>query len=252
MMHATFRYILLCLFFGIFPITSMAKPLVADISSRSVQIDSGFTGTELLLFGARNDPGDIVVVLRGPYGSYMVRKKERVAGIWVNRKQVQFDDIEGFYAVASSKPLGNFRNSYLLESLGIGIDQLQSSIKSKATLHRKADRDGEFSYALLTHKQKNQLYPTDVSDVSFIGETLFRTLIPIPENIPRGMYIAEIYLLSDGQLSGIQSTPLIVKKTGFDAFIYDLAYQHSFLYGVLAIIVALGAGWLAGIIFRKV
>lgn len=234
------------------PSWGMAKPLVADLSSRSVKIDSGFTGTELLLFGARNDAGEIVVLLRGPYDSYIVRKKERVAGIWVNRKQVQFDNVEGFYAIASSRELTNYQNSYLLKSLGIGIDQLPNSLMQKATLHRKADRDGEFSRALLAFKQREDLYPVSVNTVSFIGETLFRTLIPIPEKIPRGTYVAEIYLLSDGQLSGIQSTPLIVEKTGFDAFIYDLAYQHSFFYGLLAIVVALGAGWLAGVIFKKV
>lgn len=241
-------WVLLCLF----PALANAKPLVADISDRSVMIDSRFSGIDLLLFGARNDPGDIVVVMRGPEGHYVVRKKERIAGIWVNRKQVYFENVDGFYAVASSSPLDDLKNQHLLNTLEIGMEQLPQTLKNKAIRNSNANRDGAFSNALLDYKQKHRLYSTSIGKISFIEEILFRTLIPIPDNIPRGTYLAEIYLLSDGQLSGLQTTPIVVDKTGFDAVMYDFAYQHSFLYGIIAIAMALGAGWLAGVIFKKV
>lgn len=244
--------LILCTITFLFSGFCFAKPLVADISDRSVLIDSNFIGTDLLLFGARNDPGEIVVTIRGPAGNYVVRKKERIAGIWVNRKQVYFKDVDGFYSIASSRPLAEFKNQHLLDSLSIGLPQLQSSLKNKVSKNLKANQDGAFSSALLSFKQRQHLYANTVNDVDFIGETLFRTVINIPDNIPRGTYLADIYLLNDGQLSGIQTTPIVVEKTGFDAFMYDFAYNHSFLYGITAIILALGAGWFAGIIFKKV
>ncbi|MFQ5959300.1 MAG: TIGR02186 family protein, partial [Alphaproteobacteria bacterium] len=43
-----------------------AEPLVADISKHRITIDSSFTGTDVLLFGAIDEKGDLVIVVRGP------------------------------------------------------------------------------------------------------------------------------------------------------------------------------------------
>ncbi len=227
--------------------TSYARPVIADLSLRMIEIDSGFTGTEILLFGARNDAGDIVVVIRGPESSYVVRKKERVAGIWVNKQNIVFNKVNGFYAAATSRPLSELRNDSLLKALEIGMDNLDI----KPSYVPMLDED-EFTQAFLDKQMENRLYSPAIEDVSFIGDTLFRTIINFPENIIRGVYTAEIYLFSDGQLIGMQSTPLVVRKKGFDAFVFDFAYNQPLLYGVMAVIMALVAGWVAGAIFRKV
>ena len=72
--------------------SSTAQNLVADLSSDEVAITTGFTGTELLLFGASGSKGDIVVTVLGPRRSEIVRRKQRVAGIWVNGAEVTFEN----------------------------------------------------------------------------------------------------------------------------------------------------------------
>ena len=64
--------------------------LVPEVSQHEVQVRQGFRGTELLLFGAILTPEgtragqdyDIVVVLKGPTRSIVLREKSRFAGIW--------------------------------------------------------------------------------------------------------------------------------------------------------------------------
>ena len=241
-----FTYIMLVAL-SLMPGKLLARSVIADLSLRSVEIDSGFTGTEILLFGARIDAGDVVVVVRGPELSYIVRKKDKVAGVWVNKRQVKFEDVNGFYSVAANRPLEEIRNDYLLSSLNIGTDNLPLVIKGPPVLE-----EAEFKSAFLERKVSDKLFTPEVGKVSFIGDTLFRTIVRFPENIPRGTYTAEVYLFSDGQLSGVQSTPILVYKKGFDAFIYDFSYRYPAAYGVLAVIIALVAGWIAGSLFRKV
>src|SRR3546814_79845 len=60
------------------------QELVADLSDHEVAITTGFTGAELLLFGAVEGEGQIVVVVTGPRQTTTVRRKARVAGIWMN------------------------------------------------------------------------------------------------------------------------------------------------------------------------
>jgi uncharacterized protein (TIGR02186 family) len=223
---------------------SIARPIIADLSLRTIEIDSGFNGINMLLFGARNDAGDIVVVVRGPKQSYLVREKERVGGLWVNRNSIEFSDTSSFYSISSSRPLEELHNEQLLTSLGIGLN----NVMPPSDLSPEEQR---FKEALESYKRITGLYPVEVGKVSFIGDTLFRSVLYFPENISRGTYTAEIYLIRNGGLAAVQSTPVLSYKMGLDAFIYDLAYTHPILYGILAVLIALVAGWIAGTVFRK-
>ena len=72
--------------------------------SHLIAVTAGFVGTKLLLFGAIDDEGEVAVVVRGPEGPMVVRRKERVAGIWINRAQARFAPVPLFYWVATSRP----------------------------------------------------------------------------------------------------------------------------------------------------
>ena len=242
-----FQYSSILVFLFSIPSISYSRPVIADLAVRQIEIDSGFKGTDILLFGARNDPGDIVVVVRGPEKTYTVRKKQRTLGVWVNKKQMVMRNVNGFYVVASNRPLEEIHNDYLLSTLNIGTGE-----ESLPDINLPRPEDVEFEDAFLKKQRDDNLYVPSVQEISLMGDTLFRTVIRFPENIMRGTYTAEIYLFSDGQLSGIQSTPIIVSKKGFDAFVYDFAYKYPLIYGILAVGIALFAGWVAGHIFRKV
>src|SRR5690348_293467 len=116
------KWLILLLCF--FPLPALATPLVGDLSNYRIDIDSSFNGTRIFLFGARNDNGDIVVVIRGPYKNYLVRKKEQIGGIWINRDRMKFYHVPDFYALASSKPLDDIGQSPVFRQLGIGIVNL--------------------------------------------------------------------------------------------------------------------------------
>lgn len=237
----------LCLLIALLvPQTSSARPIVADLAVRSIDIDHDFTGIDILLFGARNDVGDIVVVVRGPEKPYIVRKKDRVFGIWTNTESITFNNAFQFYSIASTKPLEELKNNSLLHSLGIGIENLNpSTISTNETAI-------EFRNAFIQKKREQALYSNKIEKITFWGETLFRTVLKFPQNIPRGWYTVETYLFNDGQLSSMQSTPIHVSKIGFEAFMFDFAHRFSVLYGVLAIIIAIFAGFMASWIFRRV
>ncbi len=217
--------------------TAHAVPLVADISSHRIEIHSAFTGTQLLLFGARNDPGDIVVLIRGPRQDFIVRKKERTAGIWVNQEEMTFDDIPQFYALASSRPMTAIEQFRLFDSLGIRPPEQTSG--------------NPFRQAMLRILSEEGLHRRQTGQVEFMGETLFKASFNFPDNMPRGMYTAEAYLFSDGLLSGMQAIPLDVYKTGADAFLYDAAHNYRLIYGLAAIVIASAGGWFANWLFQR-
>jgi uncharacterized protein (TIGR02186 family) len=97
------------------------------------------------------------------------------------------------------------------------------------------------------------LYDQGVADVQLMSNRLFRTELHFPANVPTGTYMVEVYLFRDGQVTSAEIVPLTISKIGIGAEIYDFAHGPlALLYGVLAVLLAASAGWLAGAVFRRV
>lgn len=221
--------------------------LVADLSEHLVAITTGFVGTDVLLFGAIEGTGDVVVVVRGPPRTEVVRRKARIAGIWINEHEMVFNNAPSFYVVASAKPLSDVLSPVARVRHEIGFDYLHL-VPARAAAQQEVE---EFRRALIRNKQREELYLEETGKVSFLGARLFRTRIYFPSNVPTGTYTADVFLVRDGNVVSAQSTPLVVGKVGFGAELFDFAHRRPVLYGILAVVVALSAGWMAGVAFRR-
>jgi uncharacterized protein (TIGR02186 family) len=226
---------------------AQAAPLIADLSNHLIAITTGFAGTDVLMFGATDGPGDIIVTVRGPLTDVAVRRKERVAGIWVNRDSLTFGLVPSFYAVASSRPIEELLTPELLQRQQVGANNI-SLIRPDA----RPTKVEEFRKALVRVKEQQGLYSSALGKVSFLGNQLFRTDLRFPSNVPVGSYLIEVMLIRDGKLVSAQTTPLVISKAGLGAAIYQFAHTQSLAYGVSAILAALLLGWFAYLIFRKI
>jgi hypothetical protein len=55
----------------------------------------------------------------------------------------------------------------------------------------------------------------------------------------------------EGGVVASGTADLVIRKTGIEARIYSTANDSPWLYGILAVVLALMAGWLASAIFRR-
>ena len=225
-----------------------AEDLVVDLSAPVVAITTGFTGADLLLFGVVGGAGDVVVVVRGPSRDETVRRKKRIAGIWVNRDLITFEQVPSFYAMATNRPLNEFVTPEFLLDNQIGVRSIELKPKLKGL---DAVEVARFRDALVRNMQKQGLYARQPGNVTFLGNRLFRTTITFPANVATGTYGIDVYLVRDNKLISWKTTLMTVRKFGFEAGVFDFAHRHSLAYGVLAILIAAVAGWLAGAVFRR-
>lgn len=224
-----------------------AAPVVADLSKYVVSIDSGFTGTDVLLYGATDEEGDLVIVVRGPSENVVVRRKDRVAGIWMNRDNVEFEDAPAYYMVASSRPLDEIAQLNFRSLHQIGLDALRLT----SAADRPDDEIVPFREALIRNRVRDGLYIDGFGTVKFLSNRLFSTPVRFPANVPEGSYRAEVFLIRDGKVISAEATPLFINKSGFQWEINHYAHAQPELYGLGAILVALFAGWIAATAFRK-
>ena len=242
------RLILAALSLALFSGPAWAAPVVADLSKYVISIDSGFTGTDVLLYGAVEEEGDLVVVIRGPDERVSIRRKDRIAGIWMNQDEIEFQAVPSFYLVASNRPLDEIAQINFRELHQIGIDALQL-ISNTA---RPEEEVAPFREALIRNRRREGLYSDSIGAMKFLSNRLFSTSIHFPANVPEGAYRAEVFLIRDGKVISAETTPLFVNKSGFLWQINFYAHSQPALYGIVAILVALFAGWIAGVVFRKV
>lgn len=238
-------------------LSAQAVPkLVPDVSQRQINIQSGFTGAELLLFGAIIYPRgvapegqiDVAVVLRGPARPITLREKQKIAGIWINADSSDFRSVPVYYAIASSRPLRDIVDSKTAAIYELGLDKLQLSPSGEVD----AKEQRRFSNGLVDLKQRNGLFRQNAGSVEITDQVLYRARLEIPSSVPVGTYVAETLLIRNGRvIVADDKVEVRVRKTGFEQLVSVLAQDYSLFYGTMAVLVSLLLGWFAGYIFQR-
>ncbi|VAV90236.1 hypothetical protein MNBD_ALPHA02-764 [hydrothermal vent metagenome] len=243
--------------------SAMAERMVTDLSRHVIEITSEFSGTQLLIFGAiereilMNDGArgiviegmdyDVIVVVQSTRHDMVVRRKEQIGPIWANRDSVTLKNVPGYYVVTSTRPLNQILGKEDLKALGAGIENLAIDFaESVSPAEGKAYRDG-----FIRNMRAKNLYNQQEGTVSVLDDILFRAILEFPANMPVGEYKVDVHLIRNGELLLSEQSPLEVGKAGLERLIYNFAHIYPASYGIMAIIVALFAGWLGGFLSRK-
>jgi uncharacterized protein (TIGR02186 family) len=238
--------------------SACAETLVASLSTSRVLISSNYTGSSVVVFGtierdaqtvSRAGGYDVIVTVRGPKQTLVVREKQPVGPIWVNRAERTFEDMPAYLAVLSSSPLDAITTEPLRRRLRVGLEAIVDPPGSPANLTPKEDT--RFREALLRIEQRTGLYSLEERGVSFLTRTVFRGPIPVPATAPPGNYDVEIALFADNALLSRTHTSFELVKTGFEQRVAVMARDWSAAYGAATAGVALLFGWLASVIFRR-
>ena len=228
---------------------TVAADLPIDLSKHKIAIHSSFTGATVVLFGVltKTEQSNVIAVLRGPEQDLVVRKKQKTAGIWLNRSDAVFQDVPGYYAIASSGPIKKLLSPEhrLQNQIGLENVNLVSADTSEEYY------SGAYRKALVRHKVKQGLYFLEPAPVEFVRGGLFRLHFSFPSNVTPGTYTANVYEVGEGRILAEGVVELSIRKAGLEERIYQTAHDSPWLYGILAVVLALMAGWLASAVFRR-
>lgn len=231
------------------------EQVVVGLSQNRVSLTVNFEGSEILIYGAVRRDGplpqdselDIIVTIEGPPTPSVIWRKARKGGIWINSESQIVHAAPSFYAVASTGPLASI--------LSPDADLTHRISTRLAIFEARSDdtRDAaSFTEALMRIRQGQGLYQSLDSTVNLQRDTLFSTRIVLPKTIVEGSYGARIFLVRDGQVLDEAETVIDVQKAVLERWLYNLAFQQPFLYGLLALGLAVFFGWGASALFRLV
>ena len=228
-----------------------AQEIVVALSQADVSIDSTFAGSEILVFGAvRGAPADVahdvIVTVSGPLQPITVRRKDRVAGIWINAAMAEIDAAPSFYAVATTGPL------YDVLTRTEDLRHAVSIPRAIRAVGSGAQDPQAFVAALIRIREEGDAYVLAEGSITLRDDTLFDASITLPPDLVEGDYEARILLTEGGRVVATEMATLAVRKVGLERFLYGLAHDRPALYGLLSLAIAVAAGWGASAAFRLI
>ena len=230
--------------------------LVPEVSQHEIRVRQGFTGAELLLFGAILSPEgtragpdyDIVVVLKGPTSPVILREKRKIAGIWINAASTELHSVPSYFAVASTRPIAKIVDGKTAAIYELGLPWLQLS--PTGAIDPKALQ--RFAGGLVDLMTRKGLYQQNEAGVTVSEQVLYQARIALPSSVSTGRYTAETFAITRGRVVASAISQVEVRKLGFEGAVAQFAESYSFLYGLLTIAIAVIMGWLAGRVFALV
>ncbi len=240
------------------PAASQEK-LVSTLSNSGIEINSSFTGEQIVVFGAiTNSSGvvggtgeagesdyEVAVVVRGPEEEIVARRKDRILGLWVNAASHSFFKVPSYYVAHMSGNLAAAANDKLLQQYKLGLQNL-NFVRSAYDPESHA-----FADAVIQIRKDKHLYIENPDAVEFLAPGVFRTTFELPTVIPVGTFRVSVFIFRDEKLISAQTENLVITKTGISDQIARFARSNGLIYGLLTVALAIATGWFAGIIFRR-
>ena len=248
------RFVGFLLLFMVAALPLRAEEVLAGLSQKQLSLTVNFEGSEILVYGAvRREapvPEDselhVIVTIEGPPAPAVIWRKARRLGIWMNVESMRIRAAPSFYAVASTGPLEDI--------LSMDADLRHRISTRLAIFEAREDADvsnpAAFSEALIRIRKQEDLYQALESQVTLDRETLFNTTISLPKNLVEGSYATRVFLVRDGAVIDRFDTEIDVQKAVLERWLFNMAHEQPFWYGLLALGLAVFFGWGASAAFR--
>jgi len=192
---------------------------------------------------------NVLVIVKGATQKLELKKKGKVLGfLWMNVGEVVYEEVPGLYILRSSYKLMDLAPANVLQQWEIGYDALKAK-----TVKAPDDEAGMLFADLIKLKEGEGMFTTVEGGVRHApmpgGREQIVTEFLLPPKAPVGEYRVELYGFLNGSGTLLGSGVITLERDHLMQFITSMAGHHSLLYGCLAVMVAIVAGLLTGIIF---
>jgi hypothetical protein len=200
----------------------------------------------VVIRGSTEKGNQLWVTITGTTTAEPFNKKGRLGPFWANVGKITVTGVPSLHLIASEGPPAKAPHRVLTDKYLLDLDALRRQIKIDP-----ADPDltmVQNEYLKLKQSQgRFALFEGAVKKSQGTYEARF----PWPDSVPTGTYQIQVYHVRQQQLQRIESQELKVELVGFPRFIAYMAFERGALYGMLSVVIALGVGFIMGLVFKK-
>ncbi len=233
--------------------TTASAVLTINANHDHITIDFFYHGSTVSVSGASDTETDLIIKITAPDGHEALKQKGRAAGfLWMNIGTLKFEHAPYLYFVHSTKKIEDIINPEEMEKSVIGYPALNKHIEI-IPVSNDEERTKWFN-EFIHYKEESRLYAASSGQIKTTdenGRQKYYMQTAWPYQAPPGKYLVTVYAVKDKKVIEKAEADVTVEQSGIVKALSDMAENNGALYGIISIVIALGAGFGVGMIFRK-
>jgi uncharacterized protein (TIGR02186 family) len=230
--------------------------VITAASKNVVQIGLTYRGDQIHFFGVNPVPGaDVITRLTAEKEEAIkLSMKGKVGPFWMTVKQYEVSGSPFIYKIHANKPIKEIISDDTARELEIGYPAIKHKMKMHLVRGKAEPGDEDKVFEGLVHiKESENLYNIveDPARLQIAEGTLFKHYFRFPAKATEGSYQVETLAFKQGELVGYGKDVIKIQKVGLESWLTKTSQESPVFYGILAVLIAMGAGLGVGMIFRK-
>lgn len=232
------------------------QKVVTAASKNLIEIGLSYQGDQVHFFGVNPVPGSDVVIRLTAEKEEAIKLsvKGRVGPFWMTVKQYEVTGAPFVYKIHTSKPLDQIVSPEIAQELELGYAAVRHKMKMHLVRGDAAPDDADkVFHGLVKIKEKANLFNIveDPKRLEIAEGKLFKHYFRFPPAATEGRYLVESFCFQNGQLVGYGKDVIQIQKVGLEHWLTHTSQNKPVFFGILAVVIAMGAGLLVGVIFGK-
>ncbi|WP_207261413.1 TIGR02186 family protein [Desulfovibrio sp. Huiquan2017] len=204
-----------------------------------VAIGTGYDGTKVTITGRIPQGTSAVIRLLGEPRDKTFKKKGKALGLlWMNLGAVEVKGVPDVFLMGTD-----------------GMSDMDWEHSDLAFRSVKGDTEDWLYDEFIKLMEQDGFYAVENGVIQYTGKEdgvrSFRAELAVPSAMHQGVYRVEVLAVKDGKIVDMAAEELHAKLVGLPAFLAKLAFDHSLLYGVAAVIIAILAGLFMSMVFKE-
>jgi len=225
-----------------------AWALTAEVTPQNIPIKLFYHGDRLTIDGKCALNEDLIVKISNTPGEAHMKFKGKAGGIfWMKIGDISFANVPTAYLLATSQNLDSMlsREEQIKEGIGFEAIKEGAEIESSAEGMDKAQWINEF----INFKKEEKLYRVEEGTITNQNGK-YHLEMEWPFQAAPDTYNIEVLAVRDGKIVDRAESNLTVERAGIVAQLTELAFNQAAVYGIIAIVIAMVAGFAVGVLFK--
>jgi uncharacterized protein (TIGR02186 family) len=194
---------------------------------------------------------DGALIVQAPNQEMKMSIRGKRFGLWMAVGTAVFENAPAFYQCLTSKPIAGIASPETALENGIGFEKLKAEMELEVEKDgSEAEDKGVWKDEFVRFKESTGVFSVEEGALTVAtsrGNTeRIEGEIILPARSPEGSYRVTLLGFKDGNLVARVEETLSIHLENSVGFLRDLAFQHGWIYGIVAVIVALLAGFGVG------
>jgi uncharacterized protein (TIGR02186 family) len=230
----------------------LSAELTTKANHDHINIDFFYHGGSVSIRGV-SDPGtDLVIKITSEHGHHTLRQKGKVGVLWMNVGTLKFEHVPSVYFLQSTRSLDDILPA--AEQLKYGLGYKALAEESEVTPLKDPSQKGQWFKEFLRYKEASKVYSVESGKISLTrkgGKQNYYIMMDWPYQAAPGDYLVTVYAVRDRKVVEQAHAKVVVQQVGVIKSLSGMAKNNGAFYGFISVLVALGAGFGVGLIFRK-